>query len=802
MNLLALRKVLIFAMMGISWLMLFVAPESPRASLVVALLTLPVAWRWEAPAVNLARWRRAWTALTLGLFAVLAALFALGQLPLLGALLYFVLFLAASKLFQREENKDYTQAMALSLLLVAAATVFNLDVSFGFFFLVYVLLACVALTTQHFAVELTEVHKRSPDRFLMERQLLVVTLGLALVVLAGSLAFFFIFPRVGFGFMATNERPGLQTAGFSDDVQLGDHGTIRGDRSIVMRVRFPDGEPADPRNLYWFGGAMDTFDGRRWTHTRRERRPMSYSQDLEMQILGPKPRRVSDEAWIADTLRTQIYLEPLDTDLLFAPGVLRGLSFPTMLQELPDSVFGRSLHATVGHRVELRTRSEYGVGYETRTVLNRPSIEAMREAWVGVNREAPEDISARQDRVELSTGWALTHYLQLPESGLTERTWALAAEIVENEATVYDKVLAIESWLRTRLQYTTTLDAPASPEEDVVDSFLFEWQRGHCEYFATAMVVLLRSQGIPSRIVNGYLGADFNDVGGFWVVRQGMAHSWVEVFFPGHGWVMFEPTPASAATFGNNLWNRLELVIDSVRMQWLMWVIEYDMEKQISIARDAVRAVTGGEDSVLSSDAQDTLRKVGWWLLRNLRGLVALGVLATLFMVLFRRRARARQPWSHQDWGLGVSWLALSVLVVLTLWRREVWPGYLLAVCLPTVGTLLAWRLRKEILEGPGERRRNHRARGAHEVSALYLKLLLGWERAAPEAVGPDTTPEGLCRLAAESRPDLADEMYAFVRLYEGVRFGGIEMDDATLREARRQVRAILSSLKRPARSR
>ena len=130
-------------------------------------------------------------------------------------------------------------------------------------------------------------------------------------------------------------------------------------------------------------------------------------------------------------------------------------------------------------------------------------------------------------------------YLSLPRS-VPERVHQLAQDIVEGKASPYDKARAIEAYLRA---YPYDLEVPAPPEDrDVADYFLFDLKRGYCDYYATAMVVLARSSGLPARFVSGYSSGSYDAPNAQYVVRELNAHSWVEVYFPQIGWVEFEPT--------------------------------------------------------------------------------------------------------------------------------------------------------------------------------------------------------------------------------------------------------------------
>ena len=143
----------------------------------------------------------------------------------------------------------------------------------------------------------------------------------------------------------------------------------------------------------------------------------------------------------------------------------------------------------------------------------------------------------------------LLNYLQLPR--LDPRVAPLAEQITASEGNNYDKAVALERYLRTHFGYTLQLGRSA--QRDPLAYFLFERKQGHCEYFASAMAVMLRTLRIPSRVVNGFRTGEFNDVTSQYLVRASNAHSWVEAYFPGYGWISFDPTPAAPARGQNGM---------------------------------------------------------------------------------------------------------------------------------------------------------------------------------------------------------------------------------------------------------
>ena len=129
-------------------------------------------------------------------------------------------------------------------------------------------------------------------------------------------------------------------------------------------------------------------------------------------------------------------------------------------------------------------------------------------------------------------------YLQLPP--LDPRIPELAHAVAGNGGEA-DRAALLEKHLRT--QYAYTLDLPTAEPADPLADFLFSRRKGHCEYFASAMTVMLRTSGIPARLVNGFQSGTFNPMSGLYVIRGSDAHSWVEAFLPGTGWTVFDPTP-------------------------------------------------------------------------------------------------------------------------------------------------------------------------------------------------------------------------------------------------------------------
>jgi hypothetical protein len=170
---------------------------------------------------------------------------------------------------------------------------------------------------------------------------------------------------------------------------------------------------------------------------------------------------------------------------------------------------------------------------------------------------------------------------------LDPRVPELARQATAAAANPYDKAVALQSYLQTR--YTYTLDQGSISADNPLANFLFVRKAGHCEYFATAMTIMLRTLGIPARYINGFQTGEYNDVGGDFIVRASDAHSWVEAYFPGRGWITFDPTPAGEA-LSKGWFASFAKYMDWIQYQWGEWIINYDFIHQASLGQGVGRA--------------------------------------------------------------------------------------------------------------------------------------------------------------------------------------------------------------------
>jgi len=296
-----------------------------------------------------------------------------------------------------------------------------------------------------------------------------------------------------------------------------------------------------PREPYWRGVALSLFDGRRWFNPGT---PGAGSEIVDARNLFVPSQRNAPRREV----RYKVLLEPIGTNVFF------GLPFLETISGAYRNVLVDDYGAFTNFDRE-RVVSVYTATSNT----GEPTDAALRRA----SQQYPPEISLR--------------YLQLPK--VDPRVARLARDITQNTSNNYDRARLIENYLRTKFGYT--LQLPSRVPADPIAEFLFERKQGHCEYFASSMAVMLRTIGIPSRVVNGFHGAEFNQVSGSYIVRARQAHSWVEAYFPVEGWITFDPTPAAGTMVDTS--NKLALYLDAAHEFWREWIINYDFGHQRTV---------------------------------------------------------------------------------------------------------------------------------------------------------------------------------------------------------------------------
>src|SRR5262249_16623539 len=453
------------------------------------------------------------------------------------ALVHMTLILSAAKLFQEKRDRDWVFLYLIGFfqMLLAAGLTFNASfVASLTLFLFFFISTLAAFEIRRARREMAQTQEMVIVRQKQNRSgrrsragesrgepsvryFVAASAGQIAVVAILTLPLFFLIPRFGGGGLARGYGNEQAITGFSEKVELGQFASIKKSPRVVMRVRL---DHSPQRYIRWRGIALENYDGRAWTLSPelKDRQSAMIAGSLSTTEADTRIANVYIPVNRTGTqmpLGQGIILEPLSTPVLFGAG--RPVS-------LRIAAAGATTDKYTG---EIRASGLRG---------GRVQYSVTSDIWTPTEDQLRADSASEPGYKE-----TINHiYTQIPRN-LDTRIVHLAREKTKNEQNAYDKARAIESYLKSNFRYTLDLK-PANV--DPLAEFLFDLKEGHCEYFATAMVIMLRSLNIPARIVNGFQMGEYNELNNYYTVRESDAHSWVEVYFPHNdAWIEFDPTP-------------------------------------------------------------------------------------------------------------------------------------------------------------------------------------------------------------------------------------------------------------------
>jgi len=377
---------------------------------------------------------------------------------------------------------------------------------------------------------------------------------------------FVLLPRTQYPLWDFLNRGAPKSTGFSETVSPGGSSSVSEVKSPAFRAICPK---VPESRLYWRGIVLNGFKDQAWV-----RLPIPQEQ-----YLRPEP---------GETVHQEIYPEPSGSPYLLALNIPRQVSGVRHAQSA-DVVF------------QARRPLEKRIKYEAQSTLS--------------------------EAIQVKGGIDRDFYLRLPQT-VSERVRAQGRELSRPGLSAGEKLRLLERFFRAQgIAYATT-ELPVG--SDPLDAFLFVSKRGNCEFFASSGAILLRLAGVPARLVGGYRGGTYNEMGGYYLVTEDMAHVWVEAYVEGRGWLTVDPTSWSVGfSRRDEVGRKLRMYLDAIGFYWNKAVITYDLEKQIALVRTA------------GSKARNIHFPAGW-----ARQLVTLSLvllpLAALF-VLYLRRPKTRE---------------------------------------------------------------------------------------------------------------------------------------------------------------
>lgn len=482
----------------------------------------------------------------------------------------FLLFTVALRLLREKGERDWRWLYTVSFMQVLFAAGLMIDTLFLALLITYLFAALATLVSfelqraahsfdehQHSHLTQTEFWReprlalfggsqRRARKTLSVPRWHNVTLfaGLALLLIFALAApLFLVMPRVARAF-PSNFMRGEALSGFSENVRLGEVARIKLSPQVVMRVRVKFPPPLPRQWLRWRGLALDKYENGNWSRTLSEPKRVPEAGGGNYYVISRDYRQTPTEQ--------EFFLEPLNSGIIFAaPRAVQLAGLDTLKSDFADALW------TDPHAF-------YSFHYE---VLSDTSEVPPEKLQADTSRLYAEEIKRL--------------YLQLPEE-FDPRVKKLADTITRGATSTYEEAHRIEEYLQDSYQYT--LDLQEVEQGDPVCDFLFNVKAGHCEYFASAMVLLLRTRGIPARLVNGFQMGEYSAVADAYTVRQADAHSWVEAYFPKSKWVTFDPTPDAGLNVYDNGWLAwLRHYSDAMQMFWQERVVGFDAGEQLSM---------------------------------------------------------------------------------------------------------------------------------------------------------------------------------------------------------------------------
>ena len=448
----------------------------------------------------------------------------------------YLVSLVASRVLWWDEWRDDWGIRSLTLVEIISAALFAQGFPYLPVLIVYMLSVVVAASSR----ELLGGTYRSPLRRVRWRLLLQLAVLFALVSPL-TVGLFLLLPRTN---LALSQMPwrwqNRAESGFGAGIQLGRTGSLELSARPALRIKALENDALT--GLYWRGGSLAVFDGQTWAAGTvvPSGLPLYDGRTWLVSYLPPVRR--------GHILRYDVQVIDPQSETLFFAG------YPELL--LLDGAFV-SRHGDAFRATLLRGGALH---YQAWSFLPQPGSEYT---------SGDPGLSNAEFRA----------YLHLPP--IDPRISQLARDWSAGASSAPEQARLIEQRLQS-FGYTTEQLPQSVP--DPLAYFLFERRKGHCEYFASAMAVMLRSLGLPSRVAVGYHGGRFNPITHLQVLRGSDAHAWVEMFVPGRGWLTFDPTPAVAGPgTGANLLEQWQLVSDAMDSLWQDWVLSYDLRRQMQI---------------------------------------------------------------------------------------------------------------------------------------------------------------------------------------------------------------------------
>ncbi|RME02319.1 MAG: DUF3488 domain-containing protein [Planctomycetota bacterium] len=462
---------------------------------------------------------------------------------------------------EEQRYRDYYQLYTITIAQLAVASALGIKLAFLPLFLCFLLTSPYLLLVFHLRQE-----QEGQKIFCPPPAKLYKTCAIAgIITLLPTTALFWLLPRYKQSLFTPPKLRRTNISGFSENISLNDISYILQSPEVVMRVQFLDPPPNSP--LLFRGNVYDIYENQQWFSSansknsyipnhRSYRIYTSWNRNSPKFYREQKLQQEIDQKNFSNIIRQKIFINPLNTNIVF------GL-FPILRLEILGQTPLPTLYQDTHDVLRLQKFFPHPWGYIAYSPRLQYSLEKLKKS---------------------KTFSPKATYLSWPKNTKLhkKRFQKLAQKILQQSPakSPYEKAIALENFLRHNYRYTLHLPNTTG-KIDPIEEFLFLHKQGHCEYFASALVLLLRSIQLPARLVNGFRGGEYNHLGNYYIIRQKNAHAWAELFLGNIGWIPLDPTPPSnrqqqntTSPFSLTHW------LDYLRMQWMSKVIQYNKEDQ------------------------------------------------------------------------------------------------------------------------------------------------------------------------------------------------------------------------------
>ncbi|HOZ46710.1 MAG TPA: DUF3488 and transglutaminase-like domain-containing protein [Candidatus Hydrogenedentes bacterium] len=616
------------------------------AILLVPLVFIPLSPWGESLDRRYRAYRRVTGACSLVVGLTLLALspLSLYTLDLLTAITLLVIYVQIYALMHEKRARDYYYLFLMSFFLLLAASVMSPEPLVGVALFIALVSGVCALLALRIHTEMRDTGTDAPpDIYCIDEGqpamvpepedglgtgLILATMLICLAALAITTGFFLVTPRFEAGFLGRKDAGPLVT-GLDSVVNLNESGLIAQDPTPVMRVEFPeepDGQYRGP--LFWRCTTLPSYADGMWIRRPVPTRiddslPRTMFRNTTEPSTGQKTIVSCNAKGTGRLIRQQIYMDDVPTE---------GVPALPLVQTM------RCTGNPKGVTLNWDMMNDHTV-LMARLGPRRLQYDVLSE----VDMFTPQQLRGAPD--DYADAFGKRSFEFLTWHPLDEDTQRLVRNLTEAQPTVYDKVMAIQRWLGSEGGFGYTLNVPELDPARPMDDFIRNVKRGHCELFASAMALMVRVIGVPSRVVTGYRGGEWNAADRSYLVRADMAHLWVEIYFLDHGWIAFDPSPPaddSDLIMSRGLLSRGEHLILRAKMTWYRNVVAYDRGLQITALGRLRRLVSPEPREPKGHDSKEETRKP-LFRLPQAPAVVFGGVLLAGLAALVAMRSRSRK---------------------------------------------------------------------------------------------------------------------------------------------------------------